>query len=162
MSPSRSRSSARAAAPDARGRGGHVARGLVSAAMSSSEQPDELARAMVLAVAAGRIVIGAGAFFATRRALSVLGFEQPSGAAVALARLAGGRDIALGVEALRAGSDRERLREAATIGAFVDAGDALAFATALVRRDDIDRTAALNVPIAASAVIAGIWALRRL
>ena len=130
--------------------------------MSSTEQPDELARALVLAVAAGRIAIGTGAFFATRKALAVLGFEQPGGTAVALARLAGGRDIALGVQALRAGSDRERLREAATIGAFVDAGDATAFAAALLSRDGIDRTAALNVPLAASAVVAGIWALRRL
>jgi hypothetical protein len=130
--------------------------------VSSTEQPDELARALVLAVAAGRIAIGAGAFFATRKALNVLGFEQPSGAAVALARLAGGRDIALGLQALRAGSDRERMREAATIGAFVDAGDAIAFAAALLSRDEIDRTAALNVPLAASAVVAGIWALRRL
>jgi hypothetical protein len=125
-------------------------------------QPDELARAVVLAVAAGRVVIGTGAFFATRKALALLGFEQPGAAAVALARLAGGRDIALGMHALRAGSDRERLREAATIGAFVDGGDAIAFATALLTRDGIDRTAAMNVPIAGSAVVAGLWALRRL
>jgi hypothetical protein len=130
--------------------------------VSSAEQPDSLARALLLAVAAGRIAIGAGACFATRRALAALGFEAPGGAAVALARLAGGRDIALGVAALRAGSDREALRETAAIGAFVDAGDAIAFATALARRDGIDRTAALNVPIAGSAVVAGIWALRRL
>jgi hypothetical protein len=130
--------------------------------VSTAEQPDALARALLLAVAAGRIAIGTGAFFATRRALAALGFEEPGGAAVALARLAGGRDIALGVAALRAGSDRDALREAAAIGAFVDAGDAIAFAAALARRDGIDRTAALNVPIAGSAVVAGIWALRRL
>ena len=129
---------------------------------AEAAKPDELARAMVLAVAAGRVAIGAGAFFATRKALALLGFEQPGGAAVALARLAGGRDIALGLHALRAGSDPERLREAATIGAFVDGGDAIAFAAALVSRDGIDRTAAMNVPIAGSAVVAGIWALRRL
>ena len=128
----------------------------------TSQQPDAVARALVLAVAAGRIAIGAGAFFATRRALAVLGFDEPDGATVALARLAGGRDIALGVAALRAGPDRVALREAAAIGAAVDAGDAIAFATALARRDGIDRTAALNVPIAGSAVVAGIWALRRL
>ena len=116
----------------------------------------------MLGVAAGRIGIGIGAFFATRRALGLLGFEAPGGATVALARLAGGRDIALGLHALAAGDDRKRLREAAALGAFVDAGDAVAFGTALARRDGIDRTAALNVPLGAAAALVGAWALNRL
>jgi len=130
--------------------------------MDAPASPDPLARAMVLAVAAGRLAIGAGALLATRRALGVLGFDRPGGATVALARLAGGRDIALGLHALAAGSDRRRLREAAALGAFVDAGDAFAFAAALASRDGIDRTAALNAPLGASAALAGVWALKRL
>lgn len=123
---------------------------------------DPLARTFVLGVAAGRIAIGVGAFFFTRKALGALGFTEPSGAAIALARLAGGRDIALGLHALAVRDDREALRQAAAIGAAVDAGDAIAFGAALVTRDGIDRTAALNAPLGAGAAIAGLWGLRRL
>jgi hypothetical protein len=124
--------------------------------------PDEPARAVALAIACARIAIGIGAFALTRTALRGLGFERPSGAAVALARLAGGRDIALGLHALRAAGDRGRLREATALGVAVDAGDAVAFTAALVGRDGIGRTAALNAPLGAAAATAGAWALRRL
>jgi hypothetical protein len=87
---------------------------------------DPLARTLVLGVACGRVAIGLGAFFATRRALAALGFSEPSGAAVALARLAGGRDIALGLHALAVRDDPAALKQAAAIGAAVDAGDAIA------------------------------------
>ena len=92
--------------------------------METTTAPDPLARAAVLAVAGGRVAIGLGAFFATRKALGLLGFERPGGATVALARLAGGRDIALGLHALAASSDRRRLREAARLmlGAAPPAG----------------------------------------
>jgi hypothetical protein len=123
---------------------------------------DPLSRLVVLGVASGRLAIGLGAFFATRRALGALGFDQPSGATVALARLAGGRDLALAAHAFAVAGDRDRLREAAAIGAAVDAGDAIAFATALATRDGIDRTAAMNAPLGAAAAVLGIWALRRL
>lgn len=130
--------------------------------MDDAAPDDPLARTLVLGVAAGRVAIGVGAFFFTRRALAALGFDQPSGAAVALARLAGGRDIALGLHALAVRDDRAALRQSAAIGAGVDAGDAIAFGAALVARDGIDRTAALNAPLGASAAIAGLWGLRRL
>lgn len=124
--------------------------------------PDEPARAVALAIGCARVGIGIGAFALTRKALRGLGFEQPSGATVALARLAGGRDIALGLHALRAAGDRERLREAIALGVAVDAGDAAAFTAALISRDGIDRTAALNAPLGAAAAAAGAWALSRL
>jgi hypothetical protein len=123
---------------------------------------DPLARAAVLAIAAARIGIGVGAFAFTRRALAALGFQRPHGATLALARLAGGRDIALGLHALAARKERERLREAAALGALVDAGDAVAFGAALAGRQGIDRTAALNAPLGLAAALLGAWALRRL
>ena len=123
---------------------------------------DPLARTLVLGVACGRVAIGLGAFFATRRALAALGFSEPSGAAVALARLAGGRDIALGLHALAVRDDPAALKQAAAIGAAVDAGDAIAFGAALATRDGIDRTAAINAPLGAGAAIAGLWGLCRL
>ncbi len=130
--------------------------------MDDSAPADPLARMLVLGVAAGRIAIGVGAFFFTRKALAGLGFSEPSGAAVALARLAGGRDIALGLHAIAVRDDREALKQSTAIGAAVDAGDAIAFGAALVSRDGIDRTAALNAPLGAGAAIAGLWGLRRL
>jgi hypothetical protein len=110
----------------------------------------------------GRLAIGLGVFFAPRRALAALGFEEPSGATVVLARLAGGRDLALAAHAFSVAGDPARLREAAAIGAAVDAGDAIAFGAALLTRDGIDRTAAMNAPLGAAAAGLGLWALRRL
>lgn len=121
-----------------------------------------LARAGAIAIATTRIGIGVGAFVFTRPALKALGFGDPDGAAVVLARLAGVRDIALGVHGLLVRDDAARLRESSLLGAAVDAGDAGAFAAALVTRDGIDRTAWTNLPIASTAVIAGGWVAARL
>jgi hypothetical protein len=123
---------------------------------------DELARLGATAIALGRIAIGIGAAGLTRPALRALGFAEPDGATVALARLAGGRDIALGLHGLSVRDDPAELRKSVLLGAAVDAGDAAAFATALIRRDGIDRTAAMNVPIAGAAVVAGAWVASRL
>lgn len=123
---------------------------------------ESIPRLAVLAVAAGRLGIGLGAFLTTRRALAALGFDEPGGATVALARLAGGRDLALAAHAFAVADDPARLREAAAIGAAVDAGDAIAFGVALIARDGIDRTAAINAPLGAAAAAVGVWALRRL
>jgi hypothetical protein len=117
---------------------------------------------VALAVGGVRIGIGIGTFGATRRALGGLGFGEPDGATVALARLAGSRDIALGLHALSAANDRERLREAVALGTLVDAGDAVSFGSALIARDGIDRTAALNAPLGAAATAIGLWILNRL
>jgi hypothetical protein len=124
--------------------------------------PDRLARAGAIAIAAARIGIGIGAVALTRPALRALGFDEPDGTSVALARLAGGRDIAIGVHGLLVRNDAARLREATLLGAAVDAGDAAAFGAAIVSRDGIDRTALMNIPIAGSAVIAGAWVAARL
>jgi hypothetical protein len=123
---------------------------------------DELARLGATAIALGRIAIGIGAAGLTRPALRALGFAEPDGATVALARLAGGRDIALGLHGLSVRDDPAAMRKSVLLGAAVDAGDAAAFATALIRRDGIDRTAAMNFPIAGAAVLAGAWIATRL
>ena len=46
----------------------------------------ETARKVVIAIAAGRIAIGAGALFATRPALGALGFPETDASGLALAR----------------------------------------------------------------------------
>ncbi len=127
-----------------------------------TRSPDPLARGAALGIAGIRIGIGIATFAATRRALAGLGFGDPDAATVALSKLAGGRDIALGLHALLVASDRDRLREAVALGALVDAGDAIAFGSALVKRDGIDRTAAMNAPLGAGAAVVGVLILRRL
>jgi hypothetical protein len=115
----------------------------------------------VLAIAAGRVAIGVGALLATRPALKALGFAETDAAGLALGRIAGGRDIALGLLALAARDDPKALRTAALAAAAVDAGDAVSFGVAA--RDPQARRAGLGGAVSGSAAaIAGAWAWRRL
>lgn len=122
---------------------------------------DPLARSGAIAIALARVGIGIAALALTWPALSALGFERPGAAGVALARLAGGRDVALGLHALAAGGERRRLREATALGAAVDLGDAVAFA-ALGADPGARATALRNAPLGAVAALAGAWIYRRL
>ena len=122
---------------------------------------DPLARQTVLAIAAGRIAIGVGAVFATRPALKALGFAEVDAAGTALGRIAGGRDLALGLLALAARDDQRALRIVGLAGAAVDASDAITFGVAA--RDPIARRAGLSGVVAGSAAaLAGAWAWHRL
>jgi hypothetical protein len=122
---------------------------------------DPLGRQTVLAIAAGRIAIGVGAVLVTRPALKALGFAEVDAAGTALGRIAGGRDIALGLLAVTARDDRKALRIAALAGAAVDASDAVTFGIAA--RDPIARRAGLGGVVSGSAAaITGAWAWRRL
>jgi hypothetical protein len=124
-------------------------------------KPDPLARTAVLGIAAGRTAIGVGAVLATRPALKVLGFEAADTSARALARIAGGRDIALGLLTLAGRDDRAALRNATAVAAAVDLGDAIAFGIA-GRDPAAGRAAVQGVLSGAAAAIVGAWALRRL
>ncbi len=124
-------------------------------------QPDPLARAAVLGIAAGRTVIGVGALLATRPALKALGFEATDTSTRALARIAGGRDIALGLLTIAARDDRAALREATATAAAVDLGDAIAFAIA-GRDPAAGRAAVQGVLSGGAAALVGAWAARRL
>lgn len=115
---------------------------------------DPLGRRGAIAIAGARIAIGVAATALTRPALRRLGFPRPDPAAVALARLAGGRDIALGIHALSVRDDRSRLIEASLLAAAVDAGDAIAFA-ALAIRDGEVAAGALNASAGAAGAICG-------
>lgn len=115
----------------------------------------------MLALAGARIAIGVGALFVTRPALKVLGFAETDAVGLALGRIAGGRDIALGLLALAARDDSKALRIAALAGAAVDAADAVTFGVAA--RDPIARRAGLGGVVSGSAAaVAGAWAWRRL
>lgn len=122
---------------------------------------DPLARRAILAVAAGRLAIGSGALLATRPALRGLGFAETDASGLALARLAGGRDLALAAVTLAVREDRASLRAVALAGAALDAADALTFA--LAAADFGTREAGVRgVLSGAGAAALGIWAWRRL
>jgi hypothetical protein len=115
----------------------------------------------VLAIAAGRVAIGVGALLATRPALKALGFAEVDAPSLALGRIAGGRDIALGLLAVAARDDAASLRTAALAAAAVDATDAIVFGIAA--RDPQTRRAGLGgVASGSAAALAGTWAGRRL
>ena len=129
--------------------------------MARRQKIDPLARQAVLAIAAGRVAIGIGVLFATRPTLRLLGFPEPDAPARALARIAGSRDIVLGLLALGAREDRAALRLAALGAVTVDAGDAAAFA--LAARDPKTRRAGFSGAASGSAAaLTGAWAWRRL
>jgi hypothetical protein len=99
--------------------------------------------------------------FVTRPALKLLGFAETDAVGLALGRIAGGRDIALGLLALAARDDRKALRIAALAGAAVDASDAVTFGVAA--RDPVARRAGIGGVLSGSAAaITGAWAWRRL
>jgi hypothetical protein len=126
-----------------------------------SRKPDPLARAAVLGIAAGRIGIGVGAMLATRPALKALGFEAADTSTRALARIAGGRDIALGLLTFAVRDDRAALREATAVAAAVDLGDAISFAIA-GRDPAAGRASVQGVLSGGAAAAVGAWAVRRL
>ncbi len=126
-----------------------------------SRKPDPLARAAVVGIAAGRIGIGVGALLATRPALKTLGFEASDTSTRALARLAGSRDIALGLLTIAVRDDRVALREATAAAAAVDLGDAVCFAIA-GRDPAAGRAAVQGILSGGAAAAVGAWAIRRL
>jgi hypothetical protein len=123
------------------------------------DPPDQLARNGAVAIAIGRLGIGLAMSSSPRRALTGLGFGDPQPATVALARMAGVRDIAMALHALGVRDHRAGLRAASLIGAGVDAGDAIALG-ALIGTDR--RTALTNAPLGAVAAVLGALVARRL
>jgi hypothetical protein len=118
-------------------------------------------RRVALALGASRVGLGVGALFLTRPALTALGFGDAGSAGRALAKLLGGRDLALGLATLAARQDAGRLRELTLAAAALDTADAIAMA--LAARDPEVRLAALGgVLSGGGAAAAGLWAGRRL
>lgn len=125
-------------------------------------EPDPAVRAAVVAISAGRLGIGIGALFATGPALRALGFPDPDAPARALARLAGGRDIALGLAAIAAADDRAALRQASLAAAGVDIGDAIGLGLAGARDRRLRRAGLIGAVAGLSAGATGLWAASRL
>jgi hypothetical protein len=129
--------------------------------MLGARKIDPRGRQVALRLGAGRVAIGVGTLFAPRPALQALGFEYPERSAVAIARLAGGRDLALGALTLAAREDRSTLRTLMLASAALDAADAIALGTA-TRHKETRRAGLLGLLSGAAAALAGLWAYRRL
>jgi hypothetical protein len=117
---------------------------------------------IVSAIAAGRIAIGAGTLLATRPALRALGFPGTDPSGRALARLAGGRDLALGVLALVARNHTPVLRAVTLASVTVDASDALILGLAARRHGELRLAGIGGVVSGGTAAVAGTWAWRQL
>jgi hypothetical protein len=112
--------------------------------------------ALALALAAGRIALGAGIWIAPRPALRALGFDPDEPQALTLGRLTATRDLATGALALAALDEAGATRRIAFVNAAIDAGDAVTFALALRGRDSrLAHGAALGAPAALLASAAG-------
>jgi hypothetical protein len=122
---------------------------------------DPLGRQVALTLGAGRVALGVGALFATTPTLKALGFGQTDGTGRALAKLAGGRDLALGLLTLAARENRAALRTVVLSSAVLDAADAVSLG--LAARDGDTRLAGLGgIVSGAAAALAGAWAWQRL
>lgn len=129
--------------------------------MLARSRIDPLGRQTALMLAAGRVGIGASALLATRPALRALGFGDAGARARALAKLAGGRDLALGLLTIASRDDRGTLATVVLTGAALDAADAVALAIAAA--EPKTRAAGLGgTTSGAAAALAGLWAWRRL
>jgi hypothetical protein len=117
-------------------------------------------RAWSLASGLGRAAIGVGMLAAPELSLRALGLTEVRPATVMVSRIAGIRDLVLGVATLAALEDRDRLRAATLASAVADAGDTFAFGLAL---GTTERTAgARGIAAALPAAVAGAWTVWRL
>ncbi|MGN6274384.1 MAG: DUF4267 domain-containing protein [Solirubrobacterales bacterium] len=122
---------------------------------------DARARQVALQIGASRVAIGVGALVATRPALKVLGFGEPEQAGMALAKLAGGRDVALGALTLAAHDDARRLRTLLLVSSACDVADAVGLGLS-ARYPETRRAGLGGIASGSAAAIAGLWAYRRL
>jgi hypothetical protein len=119
-------------------------------------------RALALVSGMGRLAIGVGLALAPRAALGALGFTDASPGMVTISRIAGGRDIVLGVATLASLGDARDLRRVSLANAAVDAGDAATFAAGLAAGEDVRAASLRGVAAAVPAALAGLWVARRL
>jgi hypothetical protein len=122
---------------------------------------DPRAHRLALALGAARVGLGVGALLATGPTLKALLFGETDAVGRAFAKLAGGRDLALGLLTLAARDDRDVLRTLVLSGVVLDAADAVSLG--LAARDGDTRLAGLGgVAAGGGAALAGAWAWRRL
>jgi len=116
-------------------------------------------------LALGRLAIGAGLMIAPETTLKTLGFEKPSPSTLAVARLAGGRDIVLGAAEAAAliKGNRPALLASTLAVAAADAGDTAIFGAAWASGEKSVAEASMKGAVSAGlATAAALWVARRL
>jgi len=120
---------------------------------------------IIAAMGLGRIALGLAPFVAAGPASRLLGFPAAHDTATArlMGRFFGVRDIGLGVLAFYAIAHPEVAPFIFLFNAAMDAGDLIAIAIPLVRRQGIDRAAVLSALFAATGGLGWIlvWLLAR-
>ena len=116
----------------------------------------DAARQIAGLMACARIGIGVSVWAFPRASMAALGFDPDNPQVMALARLAGTRDLARGAGAAATLGDPGAAATMLRANAAVDAGDALAFGIALVRRRGMNRAALGGVVMAAGATVLGL------
>jgi hypothetical protein len=86
---------------------------------------------------------------------------DPKARRVALARLAGGRDIAIGALTLAARDEAERLRTLLFVSSACDVADAVGLG-ASARHPETRKAGVGGLVSGSAAAVAGLWAWRRL
>lgn len=122
---------------------------------------DPRARQVALQIGAGRVALGLATVLATRPALKGLGFSQPETTGVALAKLAGGRDIALGALTLAAHDDAHALRTLMLVSGACDLADAVTLG-ASAGRPETRKAGISGIASGGAAALACFWSWRRL
>jgi hypothetical protein len=122
---------------------------------------DPKARQLALGIGASRMAIGLGILFATRPALRSMGFGSTDASGEALAKLGGGRDLALGAMTLAARDDRQALRAAILVSGACDAADALSLGIS-ARRPETRQAGIGGIVAGGGAAAACLWIWRRL
>jgi uncharacterized protein DUF4267 len=129
--------------------------------MFGRKRMDPRARQVALQIGGSRIGIGLGALLATRPALRLLGFGDAEATGVALARLAGGRDVALGALTLGARDDARKLGTLLLVSSACDIADAIGLGVS-ARHPQTRRAGIGGIVSGSAAALAGLWAARRL
>ncbi len=120
-------------------------------------------RRFAVVMGAGRVAFGAAMVVAPRTFLAAVRTpsDQVTDSARLLTRMAGLRDVLLGIHVLSNLDDRGSLRSAALLNAAADAGDAASLAIS-TRWDGFFTAGASGFPVAASASAAFIGLARSL
>lgn len=129
--------------------------------MFRREGIDPKARQVALGIGASRVAMGIGIFFATQPALRALRFGSTDASGEAVAKLGGGRDIAIGALTLAARDDRDALRATLLLSSACDLADAIALGVS-ARRPQTRAAGIGGVISGGAAALAGLWAARRL
>ncbi|HEX5984168.1 MAG TPA: DUF4267 domain-containing protein [Solirubrobacterales bacterium] len=122
---------------------------------------DRKARQVALQIGASRVAMGVGIFLVTQPALRALRFGSTDRQGEALAKLGGGRDIAIGALTLAARNDPRALRTTILVSSACDVADAVALGVS-ARHPETRKAGIGGVLSGGIAAVSGLWAWRRL